>query len=240
MVSTYQDEGVVVTTFEDATGSHVQQVPFTLRFKQANFFRFEWISYLLSRSGTVNTVWCNGKESFTYLEPNAYEQYDDIGGAVAAATGVSSGSIHTIPRLLLPDKVMGSDLTEILEPAFSREEIIEGVLCYHIRGLLGAVPHDMWVGKEDLLVRKVRTERKYPNYVAIKDEIHRNIRVDKLIANEIFNFKLPIALKPQPNIGSLLRLRKGRRGTSVRQTDRQRLVLNSEISSRHLELRKPS
>jgi hypothetical protein len=130
MVSTYQDEGVVVTTFEDATGSHVQQVPFTLRFKQANFFRFEWISYLLSRSGTVNTVWCNGKESFTYLEPNAYEQYDDIGGAVAAATGVSSGSIHTIPRLLLPDKVMGSDLTEILEPAFSREEIIEGVT-YH-------------------------------------------------------------------------------------------------------------
>ena len=199
MVSSYQDEGVVVATFEDATGSHVQQVPFTLRFKRPNFFRFERISYALSKSGAINVVWCNGKESFTYLERAGYEPSKDLASAIASATGVSIGSIYTIPRLLLPDVVSGFQLQDLLGLSLAGEEDFEGVACYRLKGKNErGVTHDLWIAKKDLVIRKVRTEKKYEDYVAIKEEIHRNIRVDELIAKGVFDFMPPHTAKPKP------------------------------------------
>lgn len=207
----YQDEGVVVTTYDEETGGRIEKVPFKTSFKRPNLFRFEWTDYFLSKLGNKRVVWSNGKDAFTYWEPDRYEKEKYLGLAIAGATGVSSGSAHTVPRLLLADEVSGFSVSELKNTSLLGEEVFEGVLCYHIKG---AHPHgqihELWIGKSDLLLRKVRQVTKEPDKTTIEEEIHRNIHVNELIATSLFDYKPPIELTPTKesdsldNIGNIL------------------------------------
>ena len=66
----YQDEGVVVTTYDEETGGRIEKLPFKTSFKRPNLFRFEWTDYFLSKLGKKRVVWSNGKDAFTYWEPD--------------------------------------------------------------------------------------------------------------------------------------------------------------------------
>ena len=200
----YQDEGEVVTTYDEETGGRIEKLPFKTSFKRPNLFRFEWTDYFLSKLGKKRVVWSNGKDAFTYWEPDRYEKEEYLGLAIAGATGVSSGSAHTVSRLLIADEVSGFSVTELKDPSLLGEEIFEGVMCYHIKG---AHPHgefyELWIGKSDLLLRKVRQETKDADKVRTEEEIRRNIHVDDQIANALFDYKPPIALTPREDSKSL-------------------------------------
>lgn len=192
--SSYQDTGVVETVYHKEGGERVDKMPFKLYFKRPDLFRFEWTDYFPWKDGRARIVWSSGKETFTYWEPDRYEKEDSLGLGVAGATGVSRGAAHTIPRLLT-GAVGGFALTNLTDLSLVGEERFEDVLCYHVNGKhpSGKI-FELWIGKEDFLVRKVKTKSNFPTFYAIQEEIHRNIQINQPVANDVFDFKPPIPL----------------------------------------------
>ena len=201
----YQDEGLVKTTFDEETGGRIEKLPFKTSFKRPNLVRFEWTDYFLTKLGKKRVVWSNGKESFTYWEPDRYEKEENLGLAIAGATGISSGSAHTVLRMLLGyEEIGGFTWTNLNNTSVLEETVFEEVVCYHIKGTHpGGVVYELWIGKNDLLLRKVRHETKDEGKVTIEEEVRRNIHVNELIANALFDYKPPIALTPRDDSKSL-------------------------------------
>lgn len=191
----YQDTGVVETTHNEANSARVERMPFKTYFARPQFFRFEWIDYFPWKDGRKKIVWSDGNESYTYWEPDTYEKEEELGLAIAGATGISRGAAHTVPRLLIADEVSGFGLTELTNLSIVGEERFEGELCYRITGKHPfGITYELWIGKRDFLLRKVREESKNKDYDKVEEEIHRDIRLNEPIAVDVFNFKPPIAL----------------------------------------------
>lgn len=199
--SSYQDEGVVITTYHEATGGRIDKLSFKLFFSRPNRFRFEWLDYYLQESGLLKVVWSDGADAFVYWEPDRYEKKESLELIIAGATGISGGSAYTIPRLLIP-AIEGWALTELTKTVLVGEEIFEGEVCYRIKGFdSGDDLTEIWISKTDFLIRKVTTHSTFETFSTVEDEIHRNIKTNQPIAKTIFAFKPPIALsKPRPAI----------------------------------------
>jgi outer membrane lipoprotein-sorting protein len=192
--SSYQDTGMVETAYHEATSGRIEKMPFKIYFKRPDLFRFEWIEYSFWKEGRLNVVWSSGKESFTYWQPDTYEKEESLSMAITGASGVSKGSAHTIPSLLLKE-VGGFVLTDLTNLLLAGEDEFEGEPCYIIRGKHpSGDPYEIWIGKRDFLVRKVKNQSTYKDYYAIEEELHRNIKINGPIARETFEFKPPIAL----------------------------------------------
>jgi outer membrane lipoprotein-sorting protein len=198
----YRDEGSVITTYDDATGGRIEKMPFKLFFKRPNRFRFEWVDYYLWKNGKTTVVWCNGKDTFLYEQPDIHEKKESLESGIATVTGVSDGAAYNIPRLLLPN-INGWTFTDLKKPTMLRGEVFEGDFCYRIKGLdeSGNV-NEIWISKRDFLVRKIRTQSAFTDFSTIEEEVHRHIRVNQPIPEENFNYQPPIALrapkKPPP------------------------------------------
>lgn len=192
--SSYEDSGIVITTFDEETKGRIVKKPFKLRFKRPDRFRFEWTEYDASATGRLFVVWSNQAGTFTYWEPDRYEKNRSLRSGIAGATGVSSRAVRTIPELLIPDLV-GWRITELRKPVRLSDEIFEGELCYHIRGSHpDGEPYEVWIGKKDYLLRKMRLWSTFPNFSTIRDEIHRGIKINQPIPDDRLEFKPPIAL----------------------------------------------
>lgn len=201
-LTSYQDEGILVTTNDEPTGGTIEKMPFKTFFKRPNLFRFEWTEFGITKLGRTYRIWFNGKEAFTYWEPDRYEKEESLSLAVAGATGVSSGTVNTVSRLLLPDELGDSLVKRLTKVALSGEDVIDGVRCYRIKGSDGGDPLELWVGKNDFLLRKLRRETKSGDTLRIEEETRRKIQVDQSIPEVVFNYKPPISLTPQKDIDS--------------------------------------
>src|SRR5262249_55522708 len=156
-------------------------------FKRPKLFRFEWTDYGITKLGRTNLIWFNGKEAFTYWEPDRYEKEESLRLAVAGATGVSLGTVRTVADLILPDDLGGgAGLQTLAKVSLVGEEVFEGVRCYRIKGTDGSDPVELWVGKNDFLLRKRREETKTRDGVRIEEEIRRKIQVDQSIPEVVF------------------------------------------------------
>lgn len=195
-LSSYQDEGIVIETRDEATGGTIEKMPFKTSFRRPNLFRFEWINYTLTKLGRTHVVWFNGKEAFTYWEPDRYEKEESLSLAVAGATGVSSGAARKVALLLIEEELGGANWKDLKEVSLAGEEVVDGVNCYHIKATFGSDPLELWIGKNDFLLRKSRKEKKINEILWITEEFRRKIQVDHSIPDVAFNYKPPIALTP--------------------------------------------
>jgi hypothetical protein len=99
----YADRGVVTTTFHYPSRDRVTHRPFETAFVRPDRFRFELRDdderYVVwTERGRVRTAWTIAPG----LDPCM-----NLGLALAGATGVSGGSAHTVPTLLMSDRVRG-------------------------------------------------------------------------------------------------------------------------------------
>jgi outer membrane lipoprotein-sorting protein len=195
--ASYQDEGILITTKDEATGGTIEKMPFKTFFKRPNLFRFEWTDYGITKLGRTKMIWSNGKEAFTYWEPDNYEKEESLSLAIAGATGISSGTVNTVFDLLSQDETYGSRLKRLVNVSLLGEVEFEGVSCYHIKANEGDEPWELWIGKSDFLLRKVRREMKVDDLLWTFEEIRRKIQVDQSIAEVVFNYKPPIPLTPK-------------------------------------------
>lgn len=192
-LSSYQDVGVVIITYDEGTSGGIEKQPFKLFFNRPNQFRFEWIDYGSQRNGRLRIVWSEGKETFTYWEPDKYEKEESLEMAIAGATGVSSGAAYHIPNLLMPE-MDGWVTTDLKKTTLLGEEMFEGELCYRIKGFDPRQNvNEVWIGKRDFLVRKLTSHSTFEDFTSVQEEIHRNIKTNQ-IAPQVFAFKPPIAL----------------------------------------------
>jgi outer membrane lipoprotein-sorting protein len=193
----YQDEGLLVTTNDEATGGTIEKMPFKTFFKRPNLFRFEWTDFGITKLGRTKVIWFNGSEAFSYWEPDRYEKEESLRFAVAGATGISSRTVNTVFDLLMPDERGGSNLKMLAKVSLLGEEVFEGVRCYRIKATEGNEPLELWVGKNDYLLRKLRREMKFDDRLVITEEIRKKIQVDQPISEVVFNYKPPIVLTPR-------------------------------------------
>jgi hypothetical protein len=102
--------------------------------------------------------------------------------AMAGATGVSSGSAHTIGRLLLPE-VHGTSMLDLLDPRFNADAEIDGKVCYSISAQHPkSNEREVWVEKESLLLRKLIWIRE----TARSEEVREDISVNEPIEPQLF------------------------------------------------------
>ena len=193
-LASYQDEGILITTNDGPTGGTIEKMPFKTFFKRPNLFRFEWTDYGITKLGRTKLIWFNGKEAFSYWEPDVHEKEESLSMAIAGATGISLGTVHTVSDLIIPDELGESILKKLEKASIVSEEDFEGVRCYRIMATGRSEPLELWIGKNDFLLRKVRRETKDGDEVRIREEIRRKIQVDQAIQEVVFNYKPPIAL----------------------------------------------
>jgi hypothetical protein len=162
-LKSYQDRGAVRYR---VMGSE-QRVDFQTAFTRPSAFRFEWskghsfppLRHLVTRS----VIWTKGDTAYTwtkYPDKEPTEREDGpLSLAVAAATGVSSGSAHVIATMLIADlwrrEPFGDSVLNAKGVQLLGLERLDGAECYRLRGVdWRDDPIDLWLGREDLLMRR--------------------------------------------------------------------------------------
>lgn len=194
--SSYQDTGIIEEVRGEGAGQRETILEFKTFFARPHFFRFEWRDRPVRLGESLNVVWNDGKQTYCYYSwsDTGVEKKEDLSLGIAGATGVSRGSAHLIPVLLMGE-VGGFRLTETSNVSLLGEEKLEGEDCYIVRGYHPHnFPMDMWIGKRDFLLRKV----KEPNDDGTSQvDTRRDITVNGKIPAEIFNYTPPPP-KPRP------------------------------------------
>jgi len=165
---TYRDEGVVRMTFHEKAGDRLDERPFTTEFVRPDYFRFEYRDRF-SQSGDYrrNLVWWDGKQAWTSFsfrpKPKKARSLDE---ALSDATGVSGGSAHRVPKLLLPDRVTGRTIVNLRDPKLEGMEPIAEKECYRLTGLYA--PEDpritVWIETDSHLLRRVSGASTFPEF----------------------------------------------------------------------------
>ena len=151
----YRDTGTVTSVGQNYRST----LRFQTAFARPDRFRFEYNTSKDDPDGpTRHVVWTRGGKAFSWwtVDPKVIEE-DSLAMAVAGATGVSSMSAHTVPRLLMPGKVTGWAVTDLVSPRLLGTEPVDGAVCFEIEG------HDwrggtvtMWITKRSYLIRKIQ------------------------------------------------------------------------------------
>jgi outer membrane lipoprotein-sorting protein len=192
---TYRDSGVVRTAFFEDTRNRIVEKPFTTAFVRPDRFRFEYKETQTSVWGMRQSryiVWSDGKAVQTWWDVGArLEKPESLDLALAGATGVSGGSAHTIPALLLPDKVSGRRLTNITELRRAEDGKLEKVECFRIEGKYADVPITLWIDKKSYLVRRIDEQEKFDNFRTEEATTYEPI-IDEKITDEMLEFAPPV------------------------------------------------
>jgi outer membrane lipoprotein-sorting protein len=185
----YQDVGIVQRSSSSQPDVFDLENSFTTFFVRPARLRFQWADIQFREPQQSNIIWSDGKDVFSYSHLMGLEKEESISMAVAGATGTSSGAAHTVTTLLMRD-VSGFRITEMKGLTLLREENFEGTDCFVVRGNHPfGFPIDIWVGKNDFLLRKMRQQS--GNDGDIEEEIRRDVKLDEAIPATEFQYDVP-------------------------------------------------
>lgn len=124
-----------------------------------------------------------GKQYFydkTYSDTPSIEIPESLELAIAGATGISSGTAHTIGALLFPE-VGGFTMLDLRCLRFRRDRVVDGIQCVAVSGLHPrGGRYTAWFGTHDLLLRRI-VRAKFR-----AEELRREIRVGHALADDLF------------------------------------------------------
>ncbi len=170
----YSDSGIVQTIYKKADGDKTVERPFTTAFIRPDHFRFEFKDRFEFKSGDIQVigheryyiVWCQGKDvqSWSDLHHPPQEKPESLGEGLSRATGVTGGSSHTIPCLLLPDDVHGRRLTSVTEAIRADDTRLGTHECFCIKGKLVNTPITLWIDKGAFLIRRIEMQMTFENF----------------------------------------------------------------------------
>jgi hypothetical protein len=191
-LTAYHDEGVVLSYWKHTPAPG--ELHFKTDFRKPGDFRFEWVLHHpypeLRDVESQHVVWSNRHGTFSYWDQRPkISKASSLGSAIQGSTGVSQGAITTIPGLIVGrDRVIWSvedvhDLS-LLEPAE-----FEGIPCVRLRGILGDARVEIWIGRDDFLIRRIITT--YPPHhldgkLPRSEEIRRNLEFNHSIPDATF------------------------------------------------------
>lgn len=183
-IVSYSDVGVVRPTWKPDPLS----CWFETQYENPGRFRFQFIRphpyRKLRHLLTKYIAGSDGTAAYFVTEERGQspvvETQESLEMAVAGATGISQGTAHTIGGLLL-ECVGGFSFSMLQRPLFRSARNFDGVACYRVSGVFPPIGRfTLWVGMQDLLLRKV------VNHSHRKEEIRFKIEVNKPINPEVF------------------------------------------------------
>lgn len=214
-LSSYEDSGLVRLVPGDAapavnSNSGFQEntlVSFRTHYVRPGRFRFDWKSFSF-KGPREATIWSDGRSSYSWRpSPGSQNGEFTYGRAsllffMEEARSSSAGAIYFVPSLLMRNMsyMPFADLLSLIKaPSVVGEEDSEGETCYVIMGKIEGDPWMFWIGKKTYLLRKIRTLYSFGSFhgkvqpgtgkILLAEEIHRNIRVNRRIPKETFQFK---------------------------------------------------
>lgn len=164
----YRDSGTVRT---QVLPGRTLEKKFTTAFVRPNRFRFEFKVASTDRNESRYLVWQREGDVRKWWDVKpGIESAKSLDLALAEATGVSGGSAHTIPALLLPNDVGGRTLMEMTEVQRIADATLERMECFRIKGRLGDNLMTVWIDKAKFLVRRVDEDGQTTTYFPVVDE----------------------------------------------------------------------
>jgi hypothetical protein len=134
---TYQDSGEVTTAFSGSGPSFRDIKPFSTAFVRPARFRFEFSSAFLPFDNHWRRylVWADGAKTRTWwdVKPGIVES-PSLELALAGATGVSGGSAQRVPAMLMPSRVWGRPLTDLIDLQRLEDAPLGKSVCFRIQG----------------------------------------------------------------------------------------------------------
>ena len=188
-LGSYSDTGEVMTRI--AANGTVHRITFSTLYQRPSLFRFTFFNPHphppLGHLVTQHSVGYDGTVGYSVAKrPNGTVDRKSpisLEAAVARATGISSGSAHTIGRLLLPE-VHGLGLLDLVDAHRGDDVFIEGKSCYSVaaRAPKGGRQQELWIEKDSYLLRRRITRSEQGDSV----EARENISLDSPQPNALF------------------------------------------------------
>jgi hypothetical protein len=127
--------------------------------------QFTWTDDMPQGTRYNNAVWTEGQTVYRFFL-DEQEPVESLFLGVAGATGVSGGSAHTVPRLLMPDSISGLSLTELRFKPTVEPDAIDGCPCYVIVGLHpgGSSAYTLWIDSKTWLLRRLQDDNSTAYY----------------------------------------------------------------------------
>ena len=183
-LSSYSDSGMVYHCDKrDPTSTS-----FRIYFVRPDHLRFEMTNNVGSPHfpEDYKVLWSDGSQTGDWWQSNPQigTNRDAITG-IMGFTGISSRAVHNVPSLLQTNFGWQEYLNKISSPTLLGDESVEKTDCYHVQGEGKAKRRfELWIGKADYLIRKVRTT--YPDLC--DEEVHQNIKINEQISSDMFVF----------------------------------------------------
>lgn len=157
----YLDSGKVVESIYNNDHPNKTAKVFRTAYTNTGAFNFEY--YVLGKSNSLYTInRSSGVVRSWWGITNKVSTPATINLALAGATGVSSRTSAIIPDLLLTKNFKQNFYSTLSSPHLNGSEKVGMADCYKISGLemSSLNPVTVWIGKNDLLIRKIETDRK--------------------------------------------------------------------------------
>jgi outer membrane lipoprotein-sorting protein len=191
---TYSD--VDVAKYRNADGSERLNVDFRIWFARPASFRIDAESK--TPGGTTprrEVMWTDGAAARTWASDKPVSTHSKI---QIVGSGMFGTYAYHVPTLLEASYGGPHRLHQMYSPTLLPDEAVDGVECYHIKGIWQADNYEVWLGKADYLIRKIHAA--YSDHEL--EEIHRQIAIDQPIPKEVFRFAPEIEaehVKPKPS-----------------------------------------
>src|ERR1035438_7296175 len=172
----YRDSGAVTNFFSP---QHIDVKPFRTAFVRPDKFRFQYDD---RDPETPYIVWANGDEVRTwwYVKPGV-QNPSSLGLGIAGATGVSGGSAHTIPNLLLPDQIGGRSMASLTDLTRLSDDAVDDTPCFKLQGKFADQPTTLWLEKETYLIRRIAEDTKLTRTTTVyRPEVDKEIPAKEL------------------------------------------------------------
>ena len=147
----YEDRGTVRVS--RMNGPVSDDLSFETAFVRGGKFRF---TYRRARQSETYVLWFDGAHAYTLwsLGSRAVTEARDLGLEIGAATGVSGGTVSTVP-LLMPDLQSIPSVLSLAEPRLVGQKAIEGHACWRVDGTFGSRSTTLWLDVETHVLRRL-------------------------------------------------------------------------------------
>jgi hypothetical protein len=190
-----------MTSYSDCGAVHTQLIDndrmfttiFSTLYKKPSLYRFEFerphpyppLQNIITRRAVV----FDGSTAYTRKQTGTdapqSEFAENFSLAIAAATGVSSGSAHRIGRLLIP-AIGGLSILDLVDLRQGMDTVVDGTPCHSVaaRYPKSATPDMEFVIENDtLLIRRIKTTASGLSAT----ELRHSIRVNEPIDDAMFS-----------------------------------------------------
>ncbi len=160
----YRDSGVVRIVYFEETGERVEERPFETAFVRPESFRFEFRESFMGRTKRY-IVSQRASEIRTWWDVHAAtETPASLAMGLAGATGVSGGSAHTVPVLLLPGVIPGRSTKDMTDVRRLDDVECGSSACSRVEGVYAGTKRTLWIDLKSFLLRRVDFSTEFPKF----------------------------------------------------------------------------